>query len=58
MTYQSLESTVSNPNLPVASMSDLDEAARYMDTYGAVGLGEEAYDFDAADALKLFGTRD
>lgn len=56
MTYQSLEASVSNPVFQYASMSDLEEAERWAQTHDRlVGLGEEAYDSDAVDALKLFG---
>ncbi len=60
MTYQALESSTSDIGVfDYASMSDLDEAARWAETHGAsIGLGEEAYDTDATDALRAFNPRD
>ena len=59
MTYQSLQSTLSSDVPGPQSMSDLEEAQRYMENYGAMaGLGEEVYDDpDAADALRAFSPR-
>lgn len=58
MTYQALESSISNINYDVASMSDLDEAQRWAEAHGGlIGLGEEAYDTSAAESLGVFGPR-